>query len=76
MPTLPKPEFYLLPSFAKEWIILKEQHNKRELLMVTCWCPSTVSDIREEVMIVDDKVDRSIPGDTKFFGISLIHPVF
>lgn len=44
--------------------------------MVTCWCPSTVSDIREEVMIVNDKVDRPIPGDTEFFGISLVHPGF
>lgn len=44
--------------------------------MVTCQCPSTVSDIREEVMIVNDKVDKPIPSDTKFFGISLVHPVF
>lgn len=44
--------------------------------MVTCQCPSTAADIREEVMIVNDKVDRPIPGATKFFVISLVHPVF
>lgn len=44
--------------------------------MVTCQCPSTVSDIREEVMIVNDKVDKPIRSDTKFFGTSLVHPVF
>lgn len=44
--------------------------------MVTCQRPSTVFDSEEEGMIVKDQVVGPVPSDTKFFGISLVYPVF
>lgn len=44
--------------------------------MVTCQCLSTVFDSKDEWMIGKDKVDKLVPSDKKFFGISLVYPVF